>query len=130
MTRLELDEAIEIGHVLLAKLVSTLSGQFGREQMTVRNAIGFLDVSLSTKIQTAAMGAPLFNCFELTRRAGATRIEMDEVRLAMLGRNLLGLPAIAIAVAGLQFSLVMQARILATTGESVAGMRSTPPDLL
>lgn len=115
MTRQELDEAVAIGHSLLAMLRAALSGQYGREQMTVRNAIGFLDASLAAKITTATLGAPLFNCFELTRLAGASRIEMDKVRTDLLARTFIGLPAVAIAVAGIQFSLIEQARIVSTT---------------
>jgi prophage DNA circulation protein len=39
---------------------------------------------------------------------------MDKIRIDMLGLNLVGLPAVAVAVTGMQFSLVMQARIIAT----------------
>ena len=115
MTRQELDEAVMIGHSLLAMLRAALSGQYGREQMTVRNAIGFLDVALPVKINTATLGKPLFNCFELTRVAGATRIEMDKIRVDMLARRFRGLPAVAIAFAGIQFSLIEQVRIIAET---------------
>jgi prophage DNA circulation protein len=112
MTHDELTEATNVLTVVLNALIATLSGKRGRPQARVRNAIGSLQANAQTYITNAALGAPLRNAFDLAVAAGASRQAMDGVRVAMINQSVLTLPAVAIAISAIYFSLIEQARII------------------
>jgi prophage DNA circulation protein len=113
MTRYELDEAVTVLGVVLDALLQTLTGKLNRSQAEVRTAVGALRGSARKAISKAQIGKPLMNCFDLAVGAGATRLEMDAVRKTAIAVPVFGLPAIAIAITSVYFSLIEQARIVA-----------------
>jgi hypothetical protein len=115
MTLGEKDEAVQVLKTMLGALLGTLSGQTGRPGALMRHAVGDLQASAADQISAGTLGLPLLNCFMLAYYAGATLAGMDGVRAAMVATTPVGLPAAAVANAGIRFALGREARILANT---------------
>ena len=112
MKRAEMAEAVRVLGVILDALLATLEGRYGRSFMTARHAIGKLRADAEDTLDDGVLGAPLAECFDLCRGAGATRVAMDGVRRAMVVQQPKFIPGTAVATAGIFLSLVEQAQIL------------------
>lgn len=113
MTRAEIAEASNILVNVLDLLLSTMSGNFGSAQVEARHDMGYLRANAEKSVTSASVGKQLYKCFELARKGGATRIQFDGIRKAMIALRPETIPATAIAVGSIYFSLIEQSRLIA-----------------
>ena len=111
----ELDEATAILATMMTALRGTLAGATGTPAADLYYAVGDLLANAPTLYQTSALGTPLAGCFALAVTAGATVIDMEAVRIAMMAEAPINLAGIATANAGIQMALASEVRILAAT---------------
>jgi len=110
-----MSDALRILGAMLDALLATLEGNVGRSFMGARNAISVVRVDGEDMINDGTLGDPLIDCFTLCREAGATRLGMDGVRVAMGNSRPKHLTGIQIAATGYFLALNEEARILAAT---------------
>jgi prophage DNA circulation protein len=116
MTRAENDEAVGVLTVVLNALLGTLGGMLGRPQAAAKLAIGSLQASAAQALNSAQVGTPLLSCFDLCVAAGATLSQMGTVSATVQAQqNLMGLPAVAVAITAVYYSLIEQARLAEQT---------------
>jgi prophage DNA circulation protein len=115
MTRNELAEVEQILGDVLDALLATLEGQYNRNTMEVRNAIGFLRANVENVLDAEQLGQKLVECFDLCRASGVTRTVMDGVRRAMLAEQPKTIPGVVVATSAIFLSLLEQSRILGET---------------
>ena len=108
-------EGVGILNSMLNLLSGTVSGQTGVPGSDLFFAINDLLVSGEGDIRSSALGTPLLAVFEQATTAGATLAGMQTVLTAMQALTPSGAIGIAIANAGINMSLVEQARILSAT---------------
>jgi hypothetical protein len=112
MTRSEMTEAVGVIDIILIALLATLEGKINRSFMEARRQIGVVHANAEDLLADGTIGNPLIQCFELCRDAGATRVAMDGVRRSLISYRLRFLPGVSLALTGIIFSLIEQARIL------------------
>ena len=113
MTQAEVKEATAVLNVVLDALMATLSGLRGKPLWQAKGAIGALSASAPAAIAQAQVGAPLTNCFELCRVAGASRAGMDAVVQAITAiPRFIGIPAVVIALGAVLLALVQESKIV------------------
>jgi hypothetical protein len=108
---LQTDEgAAVIDHMLTALMDGMPSS--GRPGAELRRLVGALKVDTAASINNATVGTELQACFDAALAAGATLVNMDNVRIAMLKETPQYYIGAAMACAGIIFSLVEQTRMI------------------
>ena len=108
-------EGVGILTSMLNLLSGTVSGQTGIPGSDLFFAINDLIVGGESDIRASALGTPLFAVFEQATTAGATLAGMQTVLNSLVTLTPAGAIGIAIANAGINMTLVEQARILSAT---------------
>jgi hypothetical protein len=115
MTKTELVEATSVLQSVLTPLLAAVKGQTAQAGAALYYSVGTLSASAQTTIGSGSLGAPLLNCFDLARQAGASLAGFAALRAAAGALTPTGQPGQGIAAAAIQFSLIEEAQILAAT---------------
>jgi hypothetical protein len=115
MNNAMLNDAVSALQAVLAPLLATVKGSIGQTGAQLYHAVGVLQANAQTTIGSGSLGAPLQNCFDLARQAGATLAGFANVRAVAAALTPAYAPGRAIAAAAVQFALIEEAQILAAT---------------
>ncbi len=111
----DIAEGVTILGTLLNALSGMVAGQTGNPGTDLFFAISDLLAGGEADLRVSQLGTPLFAVFEQATVAGATLAGMDTVLAAMEAQAPKGAIGMAIVNAGINMTLVEQARILSST---------------
>ena len=107
-------EAVAIIDRMLTALTNGMPVS-GRAGSDLRRLVGQLRADADEAIKDGTVGTQMQACFDAALAAGATLINMDNVRIAMLKETPKYYIAAAVACGGIVFSLVEQTRMITAT---------------
>ena len=111
----DLEEAETILAEMMTALQATVPTIVGLSGALFRYAVGDLQEQAPTLLKTSTLAPALLNCFTLALAAGATLVDMDNVRATMEAQTPTGIPGALVANAGTRHALIAEAQILAAT---------------
>lgn len=130
----EVKEANAILQTVLRALLDMVNGSANANSKSVvaaKTAIGLLMSTGASQIAAGSLGSQLASCFAQVQQLGATRVQMDGIRVAMLNYTPVpvSIPAVAVAAFSIYFALIQEANILSATSftsrEDVDAMLTT-----
>lgn len=117
MTKGEVEEALVFLNVTLDGLDACVVGSVGMPAYDARRAIGDVRAYDENYLRAGTLGAPLLKCFTTIRQAGATFVQFEAIRRALVDHvpAPAGLPAVAVAIGALRMTLAQMVQLLAVT---------------
>ena len=115
MTVDQLNEALAVLDTMLSGLLTAAPGGSGYPNADLFWAVGTLQAGAPAALQAGQLSAPLSNCFNLAITSGATLAGMQAIEAAMQAETPVGIPAQAVANAGVRYALIAESQILSNT---------------